>query len=94
MAKISGLPRETIQAFIDVFVKLGLRVLWKFEDETWQFPENIMIRNWLPQNGILAHKNMKLFISHGGTLGMIEGTYHGIPMLAIPVFGDHVNFYY
>lgn len=29
---------------------------------------NVLIRSWLPQQAILAHKNVKLFISHGGTL--------------------------
>jgi glucuronosyltransferase len=77
------LPKEKIQAFIDVFVKLGLRVVWKFEDPSWKFPDNILARDWLPQNAILAHRNVKLFISHSGTLGIIEGTYHGVPMLGI-----------
>lgn len=29
---------------------------------------DVMIRPWLPQHAILAHKNVKLFISHGGSL--------------------------
>lgn len=91
MAKVSELPINIIQTFVDVFVELDMNVLWKFEDDSWKFPDNIMIRSWLPQNDILAHKNVKLFISHGGTLGIIEGTYHAVPMLAIPVFGDHVR---
>lgn len=35
-----------------------------------------------------AHPNMKLFISHGGLLGITEAVYEGIPVLGIPVFGD------
>lgn len=33
---------------------------------------DVMIRSWFPQQSILAHKNVKLFISHGGLLLGIE----------------------
>ena len=45
-------------------------------------------RNWLPQNDILAHKNVKLFINHGGVFGMLEAIYHKTPMLIFPFYGD------
>ena len=47
-----------------------------------------MIRKWMPQSDILAHKNVVLFISHGGMFGTTEGVYRGKPMLFIPFYGD------
>lgn len=47
-----------------------------------------MIRKWLPQNDILGHPNVVLFISHGGVFGSVESVWNGVPMLLIPFFGD------
>lgn len=34
------------------------------------------------------HENVKLFISHAGILSTIEAVDAGIPVVAIPLFGD------
>uniref|UniRef100_A0A1I8QCL4 UDP-glucuronosyltransferase n=1 Tax=Stomoxys calcitrans TaxID=35570 RepID=A0A1I8QCL4_STOCA len=61
----------------------------KFEnDELPNKPENVILRKWFPQPSVLAHPNVKLFISHGGFLSTTETIYHGKPILGIPFFGD------
>ena len=35
-----------------------------------------------------AHKNVKAFITHGGQLSCLEAVRAGVPLLAVPVFGD------
>ncbi|XP_062549714.1 UDP-glycosyltransferase UGT5-like [Armigeres subalbatus] len=87
--KSTHLPEEKRNAFLKAFSKLKQRVVWKFEDETMlNQPPNLMVRAWLPQNDILAHPNVKLFITHGGLLSTTEALYHGIPLIGIPIFGD------
>ncbi|XP_062548618.1 UDP-glucosyltransferase 2-like [Armigeres subalbatus] len=87
--KSTHLPEEKRNIFLKVFAKLKQHVLWKFEDETMlNQPSNLMIKAWMPQNDILAHRNVKLFITHGGLLGTTEALYHGKPMVGIPIFGD------
>lgn len=36
----------------------------------------------------LGHKNIKLFVTQGGQQSVEESIYSGIPLLAIPFFGD------
>lgn len=41
-----------------------------------------MISNWLPQSDVLAHKNVKLFISHCGFGSIVESRYHAAKILS------------
>lgn len=54
-------------------------------------PSNVLIRKWFPQNDILAHPNVILFISHGGLFGTSESLYNGVPLLLLPFFGDQLR---
>ena len=35
-----------------------------------------------------AHKNTKLFITHGGLGGVLEALHYAVPMIGIPLFSD------
>ena len=50
--------------------------------------DNVKLLSWLPQNDILGHPKTRLFIGHAGLNGMLESTYHGVPMICSPFFGD------
>lgn len=86
----TDIPAEQMSAFMKVFKEFSnVRVLWKFESANAdQLPKNVLPRKWLPQNDILAHPNVKVFITHSGLLGSQEGLYHGVPMLGIPFYSD------
>ncbi|XP_049840047.1 UDP-glycosyltransferase UGT5-like [Schistocerca gregaria] len=87
----TDMPSEKRAAFITVFSRLKQRVLWKWEaDSLPNQPPNVMVRKWLPQSDILAHRNIKLFITHGGLLSTLEAVDRGVPLLAIPVYGDQM----
>lgn len=79
------------EAFLKAFAKLKIKVLWKYENETLPGkPDNVMIGSWIPQRDVVAHPNVKLFITHGGNLGMTEAVYEAVPLLGIPLFGDQM----
>lgn len=86
--KSADMSNERKQAFINSFSKLKQKIIWKFEEDFPNKPDNILIKKWMPQSEILAHPNVKLFISHGGLLGSTEAVYHGIPIIGIPIYGD------
>ncbi|CAO1423146.1 unnamed protein product [Diamesa serratosioi] len=82
-------PVKQREVFVEAFGKLKQKVLWKYENETLPGnPGNIMIGSWLPQRDILAHPNVKVFITHGGLLGTTEALVEGVPVIGIPIYGD------
>lgn len=88
------MPPAKLRAFVEAFRTLKQKVLWKYENESIpNLPDNVMVRKWMPQSDILAHKNVVLFVSHGGVFGKQEGVHRGVPMLFIPLYADQVNAY-
>lgn len=87
--KSTDMPAERLVVILNAFAKLQQNVLWKYENESLtNLPPNVMIRKWMPQNDILSHPNIKLFITHGGIFGTQEGIYWAKPMLCMPLYGD------
>uniref|UniRef100_H0XMC3 UDP-glucuronosyltransferase n=1 Tax=Otolemur garnettii TaxID=30611 RepID=H0XMC3_OTOGA len=65
------------------------QVLWRFDGKKPDtLGPNTRLYKWLPQNDLLGHPKTKAFVTHGGTNGMYEAIYHGVPMLGIPLFAD------
>ncbi|XP_069945344.1 UDP-glycosyltransferase UGT5-like isoform X2 [Cherax quadricarinatus] len=89
IASSASMPVHLRDLFLQAFRRLPQRVIWKYEGELKNLTDNVMISKWLPQQDILAHDNVKAFISHGGLLSLQESIYHVMPLLALPLFGDH-----
>ncbi|KAI9294707.1 UDP-Glycosyltransferase/glycogen phosphorylase [Neoconidiobolus thromboides FSU 785] len=49
---------------------------------------NIRILNWAPQQSILKHNNLKLFLSHCGLESTFEALNSNVPLLCHPFFAD------
>lgn len=87
--KSKDLKNETISIFIEVFRKLPYDVLWKFEDKTLtNKSENVKISDWFPQSDLLAHENVKLFITQGGLMSLEESIDRETAMIGIPFLLD------
>jgi len=86
--KSSEMPKEVVQSILKAFGRMKQNILWKFEVELENLPKNVKIVKWMPQSDILAHPNLKLFITHGGLLSTTEAVHRGVPVVGIPIFGD------
>ncbi|KAI5702583.1 hypothetical protein M8J76_008795 [Diaphorina citri] len=65
------------------------RIIWKWENEELEgLPSNVICRKWLPQHDLLAHPNIKLFITQGGLQSLQEAVHFEVPVIGIPFFGD------
>ena len=84
------MPEWAKETFVNVFKRLGRKVLWKWESDSMSNNTDglIMTKRWLPQQDILGHENVEVFISHGGLLGLEESLYHEVPVLIMPGLGD------
>ncbi|XP_049837372.1 UDP-glucosyltransferase 2-like [Schistocerca gregaria] len=88
----NSLPDWKRQAFVEAFRELPQRVLWKWESDTLpDQPANLMVSKWLPQQDILAHPNVRVFISQGGLQSLNEAAYHAVPLLVVPFFSDQAH---
>lgn len=86
---VSGslMPDKKRQIFVNVFGKLKQQVIWKWEKDSMPevLPANIKLTKWAPQQDLLGHKDIKMFITHCGGGSTEEAIYHGVPLLGIPV---------
>uniref|UniRef100_A0A0A9Z7Q9 UDP-glucuronosyltransferase 1-5 n=2 Tax=Lygus hesperus TaxID=30085 RepID=A0A0A9Z7Q9_LYGHE len=85
------LPPGIFEKLYGAFSKLKINVLmrWSGTAKPKTPSPNILLYNeFLPQMEILAHKNIKAFMTHGGLLSICEAINFGVPLVGMPVFGD------
>lgn len=92
---IGDLPHDLAKAIAGAFAKLPQKVIWKYGGtRPANLGSNTLLVNWMPQNDLLGHPKIKLFVSHGGTNGIQEAIYHGVPILGVPlIFDQHDNLF-
>ncbi|XP_076581013.1 UDP glucuronosyltransferase 5 family, polypeptide G1 [Chaetodon auriga] len=89
---VSALPHEVTEAIAAAFAQLPQKVVWRFVGEKpSSLGNNTLLVDWLPQNDLLGHPKTRAFVAHGGTNGMYEAIYHGIPVLGLPLLFDQFD---
>ncbi|XP_073843703.1 UDP-glycosyltransferase family 316 member A1 [Musca autumnalis] len=90
-ANVYDFPQEKIELFLDIVETLpNMRFIVKYDEEeplemTVNVSSKVMVQNWWPQQAILAHNNVKLFISSCGFMSVTEAINFVKPILAIPI---------
>ncbi|XP_054895930.1 UDP-glucuronosyltransferase 2B15-like [Poeciliopsis prolifica] len=92
---VEKLPDDITENINAAFVELPQKVIWRHKGKKPStLGNNTLILDWLPQNDLLGHPKTKLFVAHGGTNGMQEAIYHGVPLVGLPLmFDQQDNFF-
>lgn len=89
--KPSKMKKDKKDAIISVLESLKQKIIWKYDDDSLKLnPNKFIIGKWFPQNEILSHPNVKLFITHGGLLSCTESIMKETPIVGIGIFGDQM----
>ncbi|CAH0697333.1 unnamed protein product [Spodoptera exigua] len=82
-------PADRIEVLVKTLSQLPYDILWKWNNDVLPGrTENIRIAKWLPQTDLLNHPKLKLFITQAGLQSTDEAISAGVPLVAIPMFGD------
>ncbi|XP_008304338.1 UDP-glucuronosyltransferase 2C1-like isoform X2 [Stegastes partitus] len=86
---IKNITTEKANMIASGLAQIPQKVLWRYSGEKPKtLGPNTKLYDWIPQNDLLGHPKTRAFITHGGTNGIYEAIYHGVPMVGIPLFGD------
>ncbi|XP_055598542.1 UDP-glucosyltransferase 2-like isoform X2 [Uranotaenia lowii] len=85
LIRTTALNEKNLKIFVDVFKTLQYDVLWKCDAQIdLNGTSNVRLQRWLPQQDLLAHPNVKLFVTQGGQQSMEEAVDRHVPMVVIP----------
>ncbi|KAA0724347.1 UDP-glucuronosyltransferase 2A1 [Triplophysa tibetana] len=86
---IAQLPQDVTEEIAAAFAQLPQKVIWRYTGpRPVTLGNNTLLVDWLPQNDLLGHPQTKVFVAHGGTNGVQEAIYHGVPILGLPLVFD------
>ncbi|XP_025291538.2 UDP-glucuronosyltransferase 2A2 isoform X4 [Canis lupus dingo] len=86
---VKNLTDEKANLIASALAQIPQKVLWRYKgNKPATLGTNTRLYDWIPQNDLLGHPKTKAFITHGGTNGIYEAIYHGVPMVGVPMFAD------
>lgn len=91
-AGVKYLSHDIAHKLAGALARLPQRVVWRFSGvPPRNLGKNTKLVDWMPQNDLLGHANTRAFLSHGGLNSIYEAMYHGVPVVGVPLFGDHYD---
>ncbi|CAN9506754.1 unnamed protein product [Ophioblennius macclurei] len=86
---IGEMPPDLADEIAAAFARLPQKVIWRHKGRTpATLGNNTLLVEWMPQNDLLGHPKIKAFVAHGGTNGVQEAIYHGVPIVGLPLIFD------
>eukprot|EP00270_Netrium_digitus_P009854 TRINITY_DN3021_c0_g1_i7.p1 TRINITY_DN3021_c0_g1~~TRINITY_DN3021_c0_g1_i7.p1 ORF type:complete len:585 (+),score=112.27 TRINITY_DN3021_c0_g1_i7:83-1756(+) len=98
MGSYARVGRQLGEAMLKGFLATGQPTVWSLRHDNRDFvplamregngTDLLRLEDWIPQQAILAHAAVGVFVSHCGFGGTHEGLYFGKPILCLPVMVD------
>ncbi|KAG9335161.1 hypothetical protein JZ751_005634 [Albula glossodonta] len=86
---LGALQPPISEIIASAFARLPQKVVWRhLGARPSTLGNNTLLLDWLPQNDLLGHPKTRAFVTHGGTNGLYEAIYHGVPVLGLPLIFD------
>lgn len=86
---VKSLPVDITSEIAAAFAQLPQKIIWRHAGERPNnLGNNTLLAKWIPQNDLLGHPKVKAFVAHGGTNGVYESIYHGVPIIGLPLLFD------
>lgn len=86
--------KEILARMLAAFTSPAFRVLWVLKEKQRahlpsSLPENVRVEPWVPSPlSILAHENVRVFVSHCGINSAQESLHAGTPIVGIPIMSS------
>ncbi|EIE24908.1 UDP-Glycosyltransferase/glycogen phosphorylase [Coccomyxa subellipsoidea C-169] len=97
LGTLAKFDKAETQMIASALSRLPIRTIWKMSKQevaavggldALNLTDNVKVVTWVPQNDVLGHPSTKAFLSHCGANGLNEAAYHGVPVVAMPFYGD------
>ncbi|XP_060715925.1 UDP-glucuronosyltransferase 2C1-like isoform X2 [Tachysurus vachellii] len=86
---VGQLPHDVAHLIAEAFAELPQKVIWRYKGERPStVGNNTLIMDWMPQNDLIGHPKTRVFVAHGGTNGIQEAIYHGVPIVGFGLVWD------
>jgi len=94
LGSLAVAPAQQLARMAAALTSSAFRTLWSLGPSqaallAAPMPSSVRIVEWAPQPAVLAHPNVKVFVSHCGVNSVYESVDAGTPIVGIPMFGDH-----
>ncbi|XP_049877723.1 UDP-glucosyltransferase 2-like [Pectinophora gossypiella] len=81
-----ALAPRLLKTLSEAFRELPFTVLWKIGNTTaFDKPDNVITGAWFPQQEVLAHPNVKAFLTNGGPRSLEEALFYEVPIIGLPI---------
>ncbi|XP_051982851.1 UDP-glucuronosyltransferase 2A2-like [Xyrauchen texanus] len=86
---IGQLPDDVAEAIAEAFAELPQKIIWRYKGKRPSaLGNNTLMMDWIPQNDLLGHPKTRAFVAHGGTNGVQEAIFHGVPIVGFGLIFD------